>query len=340
MALINSFFPQAKKVALDLGSNRVRLSVPEINFFLDEPSCLAVEKSSQKVLAVGQRALEMSERPQSHIQIFWPISEGMIVYPTQALTLLKIFLSQALPTAFFFKPKLVVSSAAALQVVEAEYISELLGQLGVQDVIVVPQALAAAIGAGVPIAQAAGASVLHLGASKVEAAVLSVGSITAWENSSQAGNYALARLQALLRQKYGLEVSNMSAQKILSDFVSVLPGERVCVVAGKMVKNNAPGEVEIKSIELQPLALSWAEKYLQLMREVFKKTPVALITDLIDRGILLTGGFSQLVGLRTYLSQELGTAILRFDEPDLLVIRGLETVLAHLEQFKESAGYL
>lgn len=328
-----------RKIGIDLGSDRIRIWSDEDGYVVDEPACIAIDQSNRRVLAVGQDALEMVGRVRKDIVISRPIQAGIMTDPDTVVALLKVLLRRVYKAGYFIKPVLMVSLPAATTSVDQIATTEMLYNLGANEVVVISQPLAAAIGAGIPIAETAGSCLIHLGDSLIESAVISLSSIVKSSQSKQAGFYCDQLIVNDLQSRLALKISLEQARQLKHKLGNLYPADQELMISGKNLTTGAPQEVMIMSQSLQPVFMSLAERYLLLMKELLEEIPAELVTDIIDRGILLTGGFSQVNGLDEYLVKELGVAVAVVDEPEIAVIKGIATVLEHLDLFKESIGY-
>ncbi|MEN8253818.1 MAG: rod shape-determining protein [Patescibacteria group bacterium] len=333
------FLSLHKKIGLDLGSDRIRICDDFGDILVDEPSCIAVDDKNQKVLAVGFEALEMRERVGSNIKVYHPIQSGIVLDSQILLALLKVFFSRVLSNYQLLRPTVAVSTPASIYKVDQEAIAQVLHELGAGEIITVASPLAASIGSGVPIAQSTGSCVLHMGKGLVEASIISLGSLLVTKQSQYAGSYVDERIQHQIGKIYSLKIGLESAEEIKKTFLSLKNNKDPISISGKTKIDDSPQELKIDNGEFLTSTHDLVDRYVNLIKSVLRETPPELSSDIIDRGILLTGGFSQLEGLREYLAQKLEIAILNVESPELVVVKGIATILDHLELFKESVGY-
>lgn len=328
-------------VGIDLGSSRTRMWSDKGGVVLNEATCLAIDERTQKIIAVGDEAAQMRGRASQHIKVLYPIQKGELQDPVGASALLKIFLHRVLKTGAFFRPVMMVSVPAESSEGVREAMVELLHRVGAREVFTIVQPLAAAIGAGVPIADASGSFIFHLGSGVVEGALISLGSLVASESSLYAGDYLDQRLQHALQKESNLLVSPTTARRLKHEVASLLtqPVVKQSLVTGKDALTGSPKEIAINPEVLLPTLTTVAERYAQLLQKLLSRIPPELTVDVIDKGMLLTGGLAQLSGLDQYLINRLGVSVAVVEEPDLAVIKGIATALENLELFKESMGY-
>jgi rod shape-determining protein MreB len=336
----NFFSALTKKIGIDLGTSSVRIWTDQDGFVVDEPAVIAIDTTVQKVVAVGKEAQEMQGRVTSNIQITHPVVDGAITDPEVVSAMMRVFLQKVFQSPFFLRPSFMISTKSVLSDSEREALSEVLFSLGAREVYFIEQVLAAAIGSGVPIADASGSFFLHLGAGIVEAGIISLGSIISTQANTSAGQYVDQAIQLTVRQENLLNIGIRTAEKLKKQLVSALPGYQSDLqVSGQDVVEGVPKEVIIRSEIFQPLMQNLMNKYVQTVKKMFETIPAELTSDVIDKGMLLSGGLGQLRGLDGYLIHALGIPVSVVDDPEKVAIKGIAQVLQNLDLFKESIGY-
>ncbi|MFZ5376608.1 MAG: rod shape-determining protein [Patescibacteria group bacterium] len=328
------------RLGVDLGSSRTRIWTDKKGLVVDEATCLAVDTRARQVLAVGDEAVEMVGRVGKHIKVVYPIRRGVVFDLEYARIFVRNLLDQAVGRSFL-TPSVMVSMPASSTKVDQQIVVDLFQSLGMGEVSIIAQPLAAIIGAGVPVADASGAFILQMGAGVVEGAVVSLGSMVAWESTLRAGFEADLLLQKSLRQGQKTLVSFEDCEEIKQRVGSVFLNDvqPSFAVTGKSLDDNAPTELLVNSLMIAEPFLKLAERYDELLKRLLAKIPPELTTDIIDKGLLLSGGWSRLTGLEDWLIKKLGVPVSVVEEPDRAVIEGIATVSQHLEMFKSSLGY-
>lgn len=327
-------------VGIDLGSCTTRMWTATDGLALSEPTCLAVDEKNGKVLAVGAEAQAMAGRLNGVVKLYYPIQNGRLYEAETGRALLRVFLQKVLKNRALIRPIMMASVPAAATQAERTALVELLYSVGAREVYTIAQPLAAAIGAGVPIADASGSFILHMGGGVVEAAVISLASLVRFETTKKAGLYADAHIKQWLRDEAQLVVSTEAAAKLKQDLgtaASHLHKEKL--ITGQDVLDNSPKEVMLSSAMVEPVFTKLLTRYEKLLKQLFTQMPPELTTDVIDKGMLLSGGWAQLAGLETRLVNTLGIPVSVVDDPEKVVIKGIGTALEHLEQFKQSLAY-
>lgn len=327
-------------VGLDLGTSQTRIWTDREGIILTEPTCLAVDERTNKVVAVGQEAVAMEGRVGRSVKLYRPIQSGKLYDMDIARALLKVFLQRVLKSNSFFRPIMMVSLPASSTEVDRVAMTELLYSVGAREVYTISQPLAAAIGAGVPIADASGSFILQMGSGIVEAGIISLASLITFESTRLAGMTADVRIQNQVRDEVGLTIGLETAEELKHSLATILPGAtKEELVTGQDVIESSPKEVKLTSAQIRPPLLKLADQYESLLKKLFSQIPPELTADVIDKGMLLSGGLAQLNGLDLYLVNHLGIPVAVVEEPHLTTIKGIATALEHLDLFKESLGY-
>lgn len=327
------------RIAVDLGSSRSRLWIEGRGLVLDAPTCLALD-GRRTVLAVGSDAAEMEERTGEGVRVVWPVRGGAVADAEALLALLKVWLKPFWRPLLLTQPTILVSVPVGSTADNRRQLRATFGSLGAGEVITVAQSLAAAIGTGVPIADASGSYVLHLGAGTVEAGVVSLGSIREWHQSPLAGDYLIGQVALQLESQLGLLASRSTQASLLHTVFSCFPeSDRSASILAKQAKTGQPVEQPVDAGVFAPIVQSLLEQYVELVTQVLEASPAALLVDLLDKGLLLSGGLAQLHGLDTALSHALQVPVGVVEEPDMVVIRGMGQLLANLDTVRQSLGY-
>ncbi len=326
-----------RKVGIDLGSARTRIWVQDHGIVVDEPSLIAVNQNNQKVMAVGQQAQAMQGRVNDQIQVFAPLRYPKISDDSLTKGMLKVLLRQASQEVYFFSPTMLVALPSHTYPVTRQAIVKILTELGASEVWAVDQTLAAAIGSGVPTADASGTFILQLGASAVEAASISMSRIVNSFACSQAGIDMCRELKYWFKEHQQLKISLEIAQHVQQQLGQVKAGEsQLLTVSGQDFQDESLRELQFEAQELEPIIMRYGDLYVDLVKKLMANASPTLVTDIADKGLLLSGGLAQLEFLEMYLINQLDLPAFCVDEPDLSVIHGVGAILDHLSEFKDS----
>jgi rod shape-determining protein MreB and related proteins len=345
--LINQLTPI---IAIDAGTQRTRIwsntllnedSDLDQSEVIDRATCLAIEKNTGKVIQVGDEAQVMEGRVGSDIEVVHPIRRGEVVDSLQFKAFLQLLLSKIVSPITLSRPVMLIAVPSTLSVAKREQLSNSLYDLGAQEVYTINQSLASAIGSGVPIADATGSFMMQCGAGIIEASVISLGSSVANDTTWFAGHWFDEYIQAHFRQSFGLIISKETAIKIKSTMVQIGISEsnQEFLVSGQDLSTASPREISINEEDLQAPVQLFAHQFELLLKRLLANLPPELSVDVIDKGLLLSGGLAQLRGLEDFLRVSLGVPVATVEHPTLTVIQGLKTALQHIDEFKQSLGY-
>lgn len=334
-----TWIPTPARIGLDLGTKRTRLWIAGKGLVLDEPTALALDTATRKITAVGKDAADMWGRVQSSMEIIFPVVNGSIEDKEIVAAYLKILLQRVISSSYFFRPSMMVSVSPRVVDTDKQALVEVLYEVGASEVYTIAQSLAGAIGAGVPIADASGTGIFHLGEGIAEASVVSLSSVVANKTSYVAGQYLRDHLRYVLGQVTQVEISSESIETLFKTLSFDPQQAWKLEVTGKDKVTGRPAQVEITHQMIEEVLEQVLEHWLSMIEKIFQKIPPALTTDILDKGLLLSGGLSQLQGLELRLATALNVPVSTVEEPDHVVIQGVGTALDHLELFKESIGY-
>lgn len=338
VGLLNKFF---RKIGLDFGSSRIRVCSDVDGLLIDQAACIAVDATSGQVIAVGDEAAAMSGRVNPKINVHWPVKHGVLHDAETGGALLKVLLQPLLRSALLYGPVIMVSVPGGSTENQRDAMSSLLYEIGAREVYTIAQPLAAGIGSGVPIADASGSFILHLGEGVVEAAVISLGTMVECQNNWYAGSFLKQQIKMTVNAERNLQISNAAANVLLQKVASAksdVTAEKL--ITGKDSSSRSPKEIKISTATLHEPVMNMVSRAERSIQKLLSNIPPELTVDIIDKGLLLSGGMAQLQSLDSYLIQSLGMPVAVVDEPELAAIKGIETALQHLDEFKESLGSL
>jgi rod shape-determining protein MreB and related proteins len=329
----------SRLIAIDLGSNFTRVWTDKEGIIINEPSYIAIDQDNKKVVAVGSDAYMMKGRSKKNIVSFSPIRNGKIYDLDLTKAMLKVFLQKVLKSTFF-SPNMMISVPARSTKLMQKTAVNLLYSLGANQAYMIRQPLAAAVGAGVPIADASGCFVFQMGAGLCEAAIISLGSMVDWMSSKKAGNLIDEHISLIAKKNKEIVISQDVASKIKQQIGTVDQHLQTdLLISGKDLRTASPKELKIDTSLTREALLPIAEHYIQLLKDLLSKIPPQLTVDVIDKGMLLSGGLAQLGALDDYFVDQLGVPVSVIEEPELAVIKGMAAVLENIDEFKSSLGY-
>lgn len=327
----------SKKIAIDLGSSRIRIlevgqlesSVWELSSLevkskmLDEAACLVRRKQDKSLVAVGQEALEMRGRLDDSMELLFPIIGSRIIDEGGAKALLRQVLKKVF-NGLLFNPQVMVTTVVAATPVQQQILTQLFYDLGFSKVTLITAPLAAAIGAGVPIADASGTLLLHMGASQLQFVSIALDSVlfsmrtdwAGWRLDQEIVEHLALRENLLV----SLEVAERLKQRVFSLAREAHRGTQK--VMGKSVTGHNPLELQIATTTLQPVAAFFQTELFALIQSLLQQLPPELVQDVMAKGVLLTGGLAQLHGLEEAVSNKFGMPVALLEEAELLALMG------------------
>ncbi len=328
------FFP---KLGIDLGTTNVLVYVPGKGVVLNEPSVVAVSTENNKVLAIGTEAKQMIGRTPDTVIAYRPMKDGVIADYRVTEVMLRYFIRKAL-TWNFFRPTVLVSVPAGVTSTEKRAVIEATVKAGAKDAFIVKEPILAAIGAGIPIHEPMGRMIVDIGGGTIDIAVISLGGIVASTSVKCAGNKLDHAIIDHVKKQYNLIIGDRTAEiaKIkIGSAVSVTEEERVSI-NGRDLVSGLPRTIELSTNVLVQAMNRELREMMSALRKVLQETPPELASDIIDNGIILTGGTSQLKNLPDLVHMRTGVNAKLAQNAYYCVARGTGIALAHLDTYKKS----
>ena len=326
----------AKKVGIDLGTANSLVYVVGEGIVVNEPTVVAVSLDDERVLAVGNEARQMLGRTPGNIRASRPMRDGVIADYRVTEAMLRFFLKKVTGKGFF-KPEVMVSVPAGVTQVEKRAVLNATRSAGARQAYLIDEPLAAAVGAEIPIEEASGNMILNMGGGASEAAVISLGGVVASSSVRAAGNKIDEAIASFVRRRQNLVIGDQTAEEVKIKMGSATPlkKERKMEVKGRDSVTGLPRNIEITSTEVTEAIQAPVGKIIDMVKRVLEEVPPELSSDIIDKGMVLSGGTAQLRNLDTKLTEELNIPVFVAEEPLLCVIKGIGEVLEHFEEFKD-----
>lgn len=332
---------RGEDIGIDLGTASVLIYVRGKGIVLKEPSVIAVAQDRREVKAVGAEAYRMLGRTPGNIIAVRPLKDGVIADYGLTEKMLILFLKKVLsPAARFFKPRVMVGVPSGVTDVERRAVVQAVAEAGASKVYLIEEPLAAAIGAGINVAEPTGSMVVDIGGGSTDIAVISLGGIVRSESLRVAGNEMDQAIIRYIRQRHNLLIGERTAEelKIQLGRAKVLPEEEkeVAEIRGRDLITGLPKTVEIGMEEVSEALQEPLEKIVQGVKGVLEATPPELISDIIDRGILLTGGGALLKNLDLALQEATGVPVVVAENPIEAVALGTGKALEMLHVLEDA----
>lgn len=327
-----------KKVAIDLGTTNVLVHVPKRGIVINEPSVVAISKEDRKVLAVGIEAKEMIGRTPDSIIAERPLKDGVIANYRTTEAMLRYFINKALGGVRLFRPEVMVAVPAGITSTERRAVIDAAMAAGARAAYIIKEPIVAAIGADIPIGSASGHMIIDIGGGTAEIAVISLGGIVSWGSVRIGGNRFDASIAEFIRRKYGLAIGERTSEEIKITVGSGMFMDKPLQmqVKGRDMISGLPRTITVTSDDTTEALQHDLEGLVDAIKEVLHKTPPELSADVMNKGIIMSGGSSQLRNLDELVSQATGVACYVADEPLLCVAKGTGIALENLESYKRS----
>jgi len=331
----------SKRVGIDLGTANVLVYVAGEGVVLNEPTVVAVRADDNKVVAVGQEAKEMLGRTPGNIIATRPLKDGVIADYGTTAAMLSYFIDKVCGKSRFFKPEVMVCIPSGITQVEKRAVLDATMAAGAGAVYLIEEPLAAAIGAKLPIAQPTGHMILDSGGGTTDIAVISLGGVVEHKSIRVAGNKTEEAIANYIRKRFNLLVGERTAEEIKIKIGNAMPDPnepKIMEVRGRDSVTGLPRSIEISDIEANEAILPVLKQMVAAIRETFEITPPELASDIIDKGIVLSGGTSLLKNLDKYITRETGVPSYVAEDPLYCVVRGTGVALENLELYKRSVA--
>lgn len=327
-----------RKIGIDLGTANTLVFVPGRGIIINEPSVVAVSTVDNRVLAVGNEAREMIGRTPETIIAYRPLRDGVIADYRVTEAMLKHFISSAGGWMRLFRPEVMVSVPAGVTSTERRAVIEAAVHAGAKAAYVVKEPVLAAIGAGIPINEPAGHMVIDIGGGTTDVAVISLGGIVASTSVKVAGNKIDQAIADYIKKNNNLAIGDRTAEEVKIQIGSAveLEEDEEMEVRGRDLLTGLPKNITITSSEVTEAIEEELEEIIRAIKTVLHDTPPELSADIMDRGIVMTGGGSLLRNLDILITEKIGIPAHRADDPMLCVARGTGVALEHLDLYKRS----
>ncbi len=327
-----------RKIGIDLGTTNTLVFLPDRGIVINEPTVVALRKPDNTVLAVGAEAKEMVGRTPDDIVTYRPLKDGVIAeyYITRAM--LKYFISKSVGAFNIVRPEVVISVPAGITSTEYRAVMNAAKEAGAKEVYLVKEPLLASLGAGIPINSAEGNMVVNIGGGTTEVAVISLGGIVTWSSLRVAGNRFDHSIADFIRKKYGLAIGETTAENIKIHVGTALPNRNKLEmkIRGRDLPSGLPRDLVISSNEVAEAVNPHLSDIMGSVQSVFNVTPPELAADIMEKGIVLSGGSAQLRDIQEFFRRSLGVSAYVAEDAILCVAKGTATILNHLDVYKRT----
>ena len=322
----------SQDIAIDLGTASTLIFIKGQGIVLNEPSVVTIESNSKKILAVGEEAKKMLGRTPGNLASIRPMRDGVIADFDMAEQMLRHFIQKVHTRGSLLRPRIIIGVPSRITQVEQRAVKESAELAGAREVFLIEEPVAAAIGAGLPITEPSGNMVVDIGGGTTDIAVISLGGIVYSESVRIAGDQIDGAIISHLKREYSLLIGDHMAERIKMEIGSAfpLPDKKQMAVKGRDLVSGIPRTIFIDDSEIREALQDCISTIVTAVRMALEHTPPELAGDILDRGIVLTGGGSLLRGLDDRLREETALPIVTVDDPLSSVVLGVGKTLEEL----------
>lgn len=327
-----------RKIGIDLGTANTLVFVPGQGVVINEPSVVAISLAENKVLAVGNEAKEMLGRTPDTIVASQPLRDGAIADYRVTEAMLKYFINRVMGRVRFIRPEIVLSVPAGITSTERRAVIDAAMKAGAKAAYVVKEPVLAAIGAGIPIHTAQGNMIINVGGGTSEIAIISLGGIVASHSARVGGNKIDQAISDYIKRKYSLAIGDRTAEELKIGIGSAIAQvkEDHMEVRGRDLMGGLPKTITLSSNEVTEAIQDELREIINVIKQVLQETPPELASDIMDKGMVLSGGTAQLRYLDQLIAKTINVPCYVAEDPAFCVVKGTGIVLENLDVYKRS----
>ena len=328
----------SKRIGIDLGTANSLVWVEGQGIVLNEPTVVAVTIDDERVIAVGNEAKQMLGRTPGNIRASRPMRDGVIADYVVTEAILRYFIQKVTGRNLFFKPEVMICVPAGCTQVERRAVLEATLVAGARAAYLIDEPLAAAIGAEIPIAAPSGSMIVDIGGGAAEAAVISLGAVVTHKSVRVAGNKIDEAVASYIRKNHNLIIGDQTAETVKIRIGSAMPLVKVekMEVKGRDSITGLPKVTELNSTEITEAIRPTLNQIVGSVKSVLEDTPPELASDIIDKGIIMSGGTSLLRGFDKFITQEVGVPAHTAEDTLLCVVKGIGLALENIDLYKRT----
>lgn len=335
-------FNLGKRIGIDLGTANSLVYLGGEGIVLNEPTVVAISTDDNRVLAVGNEAKEMLGRTPGNITASRPLREGVIADYVITEAMLRYFIDKVCGRSHLFKPEVMICVPAGVTSVERRAVLDATLSAGAKTAYLIDEPLAAAIGARIPIANPSGNMIVDIGGGTTEAAVICLGGVVVHNSARVGGNKIDEAIQTAVRKKYGLIIGENQAEEVKIKIGSAIAPKnsenKVLPVRGRDAVTGLPKTIELSTAEVHEIIEATVQKIVAAVKAVLEQTPPELASDIIDKGIVFSGGTSMLLNLDKLMTDATGVPCHVAETPLMCVAYGTGMALENLDLYKRSVS--
>ncbi|MEK7534874.1 MAG: rod shape-determining protein [Patescibacteria group bacterium] len=327
-----------RRIGVDLGTTNILVYVPEGGIVIDEPAVVALDVSDNKIVAYGEEARKMLGKTPESINAAHPLKDGVIASFKITEAMLRYFINRVSGRLRLFRPDIMAAVPVGVTSTERRAVVDACIAAGAKNAYLIKQPIAAALGAGVPIAAPEGHLIIDIGGGTTEVAVISLGDVVASASVRVGGNRFDSAIAAFIRKKYSLVIGEQTAEQVKIKVGTVLPmkKELQMEVSGSNFVTGLPESIIVYSSDVLNAVQEELQEIIATVKTVLQKTPPELASDIMDKGMIMTGGGSMIRNLDGLLTKVTGVPCQLAEEPRLCVAKGTGIAVEHLDEFLRS----
>jgi len=327
-----------RKIGIDLGTCNSLVFIPKKGVVLQEPSVVAVTLSENKILAVGEKAKEMIGRTPDTIRVYRPLKDGVIADFRVTQAMLRYFIDKISGHFRFLKPELIIGVPAGITSTERRAVIEAGTAAGAKQAFLAKEPILAAIGAGIPINSCSGHMIIDIGGGTSEVAVISLGGIVTCHSLRTAGDKIDIGISDFIKKKHNLAIGEQTAEEIKIKIGTAISEkeEKFLEIRGRDLISGLPRNIKISSNEVAETIYDPLSEIIKVVKAVLRDTPPELSADIMDKGMVLSGGGALLRNIDELIAQSTGVPCFIAEDSLSCVAKGTGVVLENLEIYKKS----
>lgn len=328
----------SKDIGIDLGTSNIRIHLKGKGVVLSEPAVVAINQITGEILAVGNQAKEMIGRTPDSIVAFKPLKDGVIADFESTRALMQNLISRVVQKSLFYRPRIVVSIPSGITDVEERAVEGVVYKSGAKEVYLMEEVMAAAIGSGLEVEKPEGTMIVDLGGGTSEMAVLSLGGIVVSNSVKIAGEKLDKDIVEYIKQKFNVIIGDGEAEEVKKQIgaaTAAMTEDRM-EVKGRNLLTGLPETITVTTEEINEAMKDSLNEILRIIKLTLEQTPPELASDIMERGITLSGGLSLLRNIDRLVSDETGMPVFIADEPEKCVVKGVGMALDNIEVLKKA----
>ena len=335
-------FGMSMDIGVDLGTANVLIYVKRRGIVLREPSVVAVDRDTNRILAIGEEARSMIGRAPGNISAIRPLRAGVIADYDMTERMIRFFIEKVTGRSFVFRPRIMICIPSGVTTVEQRAVQEAAEQAGARYTQLIEEPLAAALGAGLPIEEANGSLIVDIGGGTTDVAVISLGGIVDSASLRVAGDTFDEAIISYIKREYNMMIGERTAEEVKINVGEAFRGARdeMMEVRGRDLLSGLPKTIQVRSANVAEALEAPVMNVVRCVKKVLEETPPELAADIMDRGIVLTGGGALLYGFDELLRRETGIASTLAEDPLSCVALGTGKALDYLGMTGERVKFL